>query len=99
MWGHPIYSGGNEITIQKYKIKIPDIDYCEEESGTVHSHNIGSAYLMFNKLYDVEVTAINSCNIESDSANTSVKIEANSKLVCMSERVDFLCRKGCQINL
>ena len=78
-WDRPIYSGGMEIFIQKYIIKIPDIDYSEEESGTVYTHNIVSADLMFNKLYDVEVSAINTCSIESDPANISVNIEANSK--------------------
>lgn len=84
VWDPPIYLGGNGITIQKYKIRILEINYFEEESATVHSHEIESADVMFNKLYDVEVIAVNTCDRESGPANISVIIEAHGELACFS---------------
>ena len=81
MWDSPVYTGGDRIAILDYRIQIPTINYSVEESGIATSHNItaDSTNVMFNTPYDVEVTAINTCENESDPARISICIKANSK--------------------
>lgn len=84
VWDPPVHLGGHGLSIQKYIIRISEINYFVEESGTVHLHKIESAYVMFNKLYNVEVIAVNTCDIESNPANVSMIIKAQGELACVS---------------
>ena len=78
MWDPPVYTGGDETFIQTYTIRIPGTSYSEEENGTARSHTITAdgTGVMFNTPYEVEVTAINECEYESDPAVIIVNIEA-----------------------
>lgn len=80
-WDPPVYSGGDGIIIQKYRIRIREVDYIEEEHGTKPSHTIDGTNMMFNRIYMVEVSAINTCEVESIPANISVTIEATGKRI------------------
>ena len=81
MWDAPAYTGGDRITILKYRIQIPIINYTAEESGTTQSHTItaDNTNIMFNTSYDVEVTAINTCEEESVPAHIVINIEGRGK--------------------
>jgi len=50
VWDPPVYTGGNEMSIQMYTIRIPEISYSEEENGTARSHTITAdgTDVMFN---------------------------------------------------
>ena len=80
-WNCPLYRGG----IVKYVIKIPSISYVGEETGNCpveSSHTIragGISGVVFNSVYDVEVTAISVCESESEPAIISVMIETSRK--------------------
>lgn len=75
MWDPPVYPE------HKYKIRIPEIYYSEEEDGTARTHTItgGSDGVMFNTPYEVEVTAVDKCENESNPAIITVNIEAGGK--------------------
>ena len=78
MWDPPVYTGGDETFIQIYTIRIPDISYSEEEDDTARSHTITAdgTGVMLNTSYEVEVTAINKCENESNPVIITVNIEA-----------------------
>ena len=78
-WDPPVYTGGYGTSIQKYKITISEIDYSVEESGNALSHTItaDSESVMFNTLYEVEVTVVNTSGDESDPASITIVIEAS----------------------
>ena len=68
------------ISIERYKIKILQVsDYSEEESGTAHTITADGSDVMFNTLYDVEVTAVNTCGLESNPASITVNITASGE--------------------
>ena len=75
-----MHTGGDGISILKYRITIPETDY-EAESNTTRSHTItaDSANVMFNIPYEIEVTAINTCGDESAPASRTIIIEASGK--------------------
>ena len=77
-WDPPVNAGGDNITIQMYRITISEISYSEEENGTARSHTItpDGTGVMFNTPYEVEVTAINTCGLESNPAVIAFTIEA-----------------------
>ena len=80
-WNHATYTG-NEFPIQKYRIVISEINYSEEVegkcSGSQCSHSITAdgSDVRFNTPYLVEVTAVNTCDLESSPANLSVTVLA-----------------------
>ena len=78
-WDPPVYTGGNETSIWKYRIRIPETNYSEEKSGTELSHTLRANSIngSFNTLYKVDVTAINTCGNESIPASIVISIEAN----------------------
>ena len=78
-WDPPVYTGGYGTSIQKYKITISEIDYSVEESGNALSHTItaDSESVMFNTLYEVEVTVVNTSGDESDPASITIVIEGS----------------------
>ena len=78
IWDPPVYTGGDETFIQMYRMRIPEISYSEEEDGTARSHTItaNGTGVIFNTPYEVEVTAINKCEYESDPVVITVNIEA-----------------------
>ena len=70
-----MFTGGNGVTIDSYRITIPAVSgYSKEESGTAHTITANGSDVMFNTLYDVEVTAVNSDGQESNPAS---KIDVN----------------------
>ena len=85
VWDFPVYTGGDRITISKYRIQIPTINYTVEESGATQSHTIkeDGINVRFNTPYEVEVTAINTCGDESVPANITINIEASGKYMVL----------------
>lgn len=79
MWDSPVSTGGDRITILQYKIQIPSINYTMEENGTTRSHTItaDSTNVMLDTPYEIEVTAINTCEDESVPAHIAINIEAS----------------------
>ena len=80
-WEPPVHTGGNGISIIKYKIVIPDINYDMQENGTAQSHTIREATsgVDFNTRYEAKVTAINTCENESAPTNIFVNVQASGK--------------------
>ena len=81
VWDPPVYTGGNESSIQMYRIRIPEINYSEEENGTAHTITADGTGVMFNTPYEVEVTAINTCGLESNPAVIAFNIEAGGNYI------------------
>ena len=81
MWDPPLETGGNQIAISKYKIRIPELNYSVEEESAIHSHTIAanSTHIMFNMPYVVQVIAINTCEGVSDPANVTIIVEGSGK--------------------
>ena len=75
-WSTPVHTGGNGSSIQKYRIRIPEISYYAEESDTIH---IITTDVEVNVNYTVQVTAINTCELESEPASASLIIVAVGK--------------------
>ena len=83
-WNCPLYEEGG---IVKYIIRIQITTgvymYVEEETGncsmgSCHTIRAGSiSKLEFNRVYDVEVTAISVCGEESELSNITVMINAS----------------------
>ena len=69
-WQSPLYTGGPII---RYRINA-STGQTESVSGDVFTYTITG--LDFNTDYSVEVTAVNSCGLESEPANVTVNIEA-----------------------
>ena len=77
-----MFTGGSLISIATYRITIPAVvGYSEEESGTVHTITADGSDVMFNTLYDVEVTAVNTCGLESNPASITVNITASGEYI------------------
>ena len=85
LWSRPTYTG-NEFPIQKYRIAI---NYSDEEvnrttvcNGSRCSHNltVDGRDVEFNTTHLVNLTAINSCDLESISATENVEVVAYRKL-------------------
>ena len=71
-WQRPLYTGG---LIINYRITANGQP--TSVSGDVFNYTITG--LDFNTDYSVEVTAVNSCSLESEPANVTVNIEARGK--------------------
>ena len=75
-----MFTGGNGVTIESYRITIPAVSsYSEEESGTAHTITADGSDVMFNTLYDVEVTAVNTDGQESSPATVSITVTATGQ--------------------
>ena len=85
-WSRPTYTG-NEFPIQKYRIVIPGTNYSEEVNPTTVCNSSRCSHILtvdgrdveFNTTYLVELTAINSCDLESIAATENVRIVACRK--------------------
>ena len=74
-WDPPSTTGGGDgISITGYRIMSSDSGLDLNETVDDMIHNITG--LQYNTDYSVEVTAINSCGLESGPANVVVNIEA-----------------------
>ena len=81
-WDAPVLTGGNVISIATYRITILQVSgYSEEESGTAHTITADGSDVMFNTPYDVEVTAVNTCGLESNPASITVNIAASGEYI------------------
>ena len=80
-WGTPVHTGGSGSSIQKYGIRIPEISYYAEESDTTHIITTDGTGVELNVNYMVQVTAINTCELESDPTSISIIIVAVGKLL------------------
>ena len=88
-WNAPVFTGGNGVSIESYRITIPAVmGYSEEESGTAHTITADGSDVMFNTLYDVEVTAVNSDGQESSPARVYVNITENGEHTAQSKNVN-----------
>ena len=80
-WNHATYTG-NEFPIQKYRIVISEIKYSEEVEGNCsgsqcsYSITADGSDVRFNTPYFVEVTAVNTCDLESRPATLNVTVLA-----------------------
>ena len=72
-WQPPLYTGGDDISITNYII-VTDNGQLEIVDGNVFTYNITG--LRFDTDHIVEVTAVNSCGLESEPAIVIVNIEA-----------------------
>ena len=85
-WNGSAYTG-NEFPIQKYRIVIPGTNYSEEVNPTTVCNSSRCSHILtvdgrdveFNTTYLVELTAINSCDLESIAATENVRIVACRK--------------------
>lgn len=68
----------SERGVVMYRITIQDANYSEDETCTeskcTHTILTDGSDVMFNTLYDVEVTAISSCGLESNPASIKVNV-------------------------
>ena len=71
-WQSPLYTGGPII---RYTVTVNG--QTASVSGDVFTYTITG--LDVNTDYSVEVTAVNSCGLESEPANITVNIEARGK--------------------
>ena len=78
-----MHTGGNGSSIQKYGIRIPEISYYAEESDTTHIITTDGTGVELNVNYMVQVTAINTCELESDPTSISIIILAIGIMSCM----------------
>ena len=78
-WNTPSNTGGNGISISDYGIMSSDngLSLTTAVSGDMLNYNITG--LEYNTNYNVNVTAINSCGLESVPANVLVIIEARGE--------------------
>ena len=78
-WDTPSNIGGNGISISDYRIMSSDngLSLTTAVSGDMLHYNITG--LEYNTNYNVNVTAINSCGLESVPANVLVIIEARGE--------------------
>ena len=74
-------TGGNGVTIREYTVTVIVSGMTQtishDDSGDVFNATI--TVPQFNTNYSVSVTAINSCGLPSQPANTTVSIEARGK--------------------
>lgn len=81
-WEHPVSEGN----IVMYRITIQGTIYSEEESCTeiecAHAITADGSEVMWNTPYNVEVTAINTCDLESVPASITIiiSVELTSEL-------------------
>ena len=68
-WQPPLYTGG---TVIRYTVTANG--QTESVRGDVFTYTITG--LVFNTNHTVEVTAVNSCGLESEPANVTVNIQA-----------------------
>lgn len=73
-WDPPSSTGGGGISITKYRIMSSDNGL--SLNVTVDDMTYTITGLQYNTDYSVEVTAINSCGLESEPASEVVNIEA-----------------------
>ena len=75
-WNSPTFTG-NDLPIQTYNITLPEIDYSEtvdcNDSSCSHTFPVdgsGDNVMYYNPFYEVavNVTAINTCGMESSPA-------------------------------
>lgn len=68
----------SEGDVAMFRIRIRDTNYSENETCTdlkcTHAILTDGSELMFNTIYDVEVTAISMCGLESIPASIKVNI-------------------------
>ena len=87
-WSRPTYTG-NKFPIQKYRITIPGTNYSEEvETGIVcngsqcsHSLTTDGRDVEFNRTYLVELTAVNTCDLESSPEILNVEVIAFGEFI------------------
>ena len=99
LWSEPTYTG-NEFPIQKYRIAIPGTNYSEEVNRTTvcngsrcsHNLTVDGRDVEFNTTHLVNLTAINSCDLESIAATENVGVVACRKF---TERTQCVCYARC----
>ena len=90
-WGTPVHTGGSGSSIQKYGIRIPEIGYYAEESDPIHIITTDGTGVELNVNYMVQVTAINTCELESDPTSISIIIVAIGKYMYYVMYVRIYC--------
>ena len=94
-WNESAYSG-NEFPIQKYRITIPGINYSEEMERTTVCNSSQCSHILtaddrdvkFNITYLVNLTAVNTCDLESIPITENVEVVACRKF---TERTQCVC--------
>jgi hypothetical protein len=74
-WRSPAMTGGNGVNISEYRVTVAGVvtqTVSHDDSGDVFTANITVSD--FNTNYSVSVTAINSCGLSSQPANTTVVV-------------------------
>ena len=75
-WDPPSTTGGDGISITGYRIMSSDNGLRLNETVAFDDTTYNITGLLYNTNYSVNVTAINSCGLESEPANVVVNIEA-----------------------
>ena len=71
-WNSPTFTG-NGLPIQTYTITLPEIDYSEtvdcSDSSCSHTFPVDGSgdNVMYNTVYVIDVTSINTCGMKSSS--------------------------------
>lgn len=86
----PLFTGGNEVFINRYIISIASIDYYMEENCTemecTHLITTNGTDLLFNTNYIIEVRSLNTCGEESNAQTVEVIIGASSEFLHIAVR-------------
>ena len=94
LWSRTTYAG-NDSPIKKYRISIPGTNYSEEVNRTTvcngsrcsHKLTVDGRDVEFNTTHLVNLTAINSCDLESIAATENVGVVACRKFTEITQCV------------
>ena len=89
-WNTHSNTGGNGISISQYGIMSSDsgLSLNTTVSDDMLYYNITE--INYNTNYNVNVTAINSCDLKSEPANVLVNIEARGMYTCRNTWCNFV---------
>ena len=90
-WQHPVETGGRGISISSYTVNVFDDAghqiLSTSVSGNVSTFNITG--LEYNRAYNAEITAINSCGFSSPAATLTVMIKARGQFIAPTGASSF----------
>ena len=90
-WESPLETGASGVYISEYTVTVDgnSTESVTDDGRDVFTHTISG--LEYNREYEVNVTAIDSCGLSSRSVSTYVFIEARG----MSLDTHFVCGYNC----
>ena len=76
-----------------YRVTIQELmmSYSVEVEGTTHTITADGTVVLFNMLYNIEVTTINSQKQESSPASIQIEIPANGRIFNNTYGIECMC--------